>query len=159
MTDHSEVIDTIMGLYLAIDDKDIDTYRRLVSDECVVSAPIGKGGTVAVVEGADEVVSKIGHAMSLFDVEQHFVTNTMVGVEGDVARVKLYVWSPLIFAEQQSETVGKGAYRAEHILRRTDAGWRVARSDYSRTWTEGASELENVRTRVFGAAKVEDRSE
>jgi ketosteroid isomerase-like protein len=148
VSDREDIEEAIGALYWAIDDQDADALRACLTDDCVLSGQLIIGTPTVRVEGIEAIVANFGRAIALVEKEQHFFSNLMVKVEGDIARARIYQWGPYLFPGA-CENVAKGGFRVEHTLRRSGTRWLIASSAYTPVWAEHGSEMERVRAKVF----------
>jgi ketosteroid isomerase-like protein len=150
MSDREDIAERINELYWAIDDQDADAFRACLTDDCVLCGELSFGMDPIRVEGLEAIMKNFGHAMSLFEREQHFVSNLRVRVDGNTAVARIYQWGPYLFAGVDSDNLAKGGFRVEHQLRRTEYRWLVSQSEYTPVCVEHGREIERISAKVFG---------
>ena len=97
--------------------------------------------------GEPEEVHALGHRLAAirstiagFDATQHFFANHSVELDGDRATDLRYMQARHVLGDAHY-TIG-GYYTGE--MRRTRAGWRIARYRLTFTWSEGDRHLMGI---------------
>ncbi len=91
---------------------------------------------VGTVAGRSEVLASTRRAMALFDRTVHLSTNTVVEVDGDIARARGAQLSTHVLAGE-SDAVFISAGHTDVELVRTAEGWRISASALRIAWTQG----------------------
>ncbi|MCA1831148.1 MAG: nuclear transport factor 2 family protein [Actinomycetota bacterium] len=135
-------IDELLDTYAhALDTKNWDLFRTLFTDDCLLDYT-HEGGVRGSV---DDALAWLSSALAPFDMIQHIVANRLVEIDGDEARVRAYVFSPLGLPDGSGGltfVLSGGNY--EDRLRRTPDGWRftsrTARSAWFHAGLRGAAQ-------------------
>jgi hypothetical protein len=134
IADRIEIDDLITRYATAVDTKDWALYRTVFTDDAVIDYTSAGG-----IRGSlGEVVEWLSHALKLFPMTQHLITNRHVVLEGDTASGRSYYYNPL------GRPDGKGAMQLLFFggyyndrFRRTADGWRIAERIEETAWVDG----------------------
>ena len=85
------------------------------------------------VDGFEAVAAVCRRSLGPLDASQHLVGAALVEVDGDTARSRCSFQAQHVLRGEKY--VVAGTYLDE--LRRTKAGWRIARRELQRVWTDG----------------------
>ncbi len=133
LLDEAEIRDLLLGFARALDSKDWDGYANTFTEDGVFEI-LGQRRV-----GRAEIAAGPARDLTRFDRTQHFSTNHVIAIDGDVAAAQSYVLGvhlpdagqPALHAD-----VG-GTYRCE--CRRTDEGWRFSHVALEVWWSAGAA--------------------
>ena len=129
ITDRLDIERTINKLGGCLDERDFDGLRGLFTTDASVATP---GGTAT---GHDALVEQARRRHSNDAGIQHFVTNLLVDVDGDRARVRANLLVSFAHdgpADAAPFLLGE-VYGFE--LSRTGDGWRITRLSSTPVWT------------------------
>jgi 3-phenylpropionate/cinnamic acid dioxygenase small subunit len=130
LVDRAEIIDLFSRYAAAIDGRDAVLYRSCFTDE----VDIETSGTHIQGGPAQEWVDLALRAVGVFEGTQHVITNHRVALDGDeadcVANLQARHWNG-----EATVSVG-GEYTTR--LRRTGAGWRIAKLAMRVRWTQAS---------------------
>lgn len=133
VADRLEIADVLDRYAYALDDKDWETLRSTFADGATVDYR-SAGGPRGSVEDA---LGWLDTTMSMFAITQHLNANRIIEIDGDEARVRSYVFSPVI-AERDDGSLdiihSGGEY--EDRLVRTASGWRIAKRVNKVLWIQ-----------------------
>ena len=132
IADRIEIDDLLTRYAAAVDTKDWELYRTVFTDDAVIDYTSAGG-----IRGSlGEVVEWLSHAMKLFPMTQHFVTNRLVVLDGDTATGRAYYYNPLGRPDGKGGTqlLFMGGYYHDRF-RRTADGWRIAERVEETTWS------------------------
>ena len=135
IADRIEIDDLITRYATAVDTKDWDLYRTVFTDDAVIDYTSAGG-----IRGSlGEVVEWLSHALKLFPMTQHLVTNRHVVLEGDTATGRSYYYNPLGRPDGTGgmQLLFFGGYYNDRFRRTTD-GWRIAERVEETAWVEGS---------------------
>ena len=107
----------------------IDTKDWALLDTCFVpDADVDYTASGGVAGKYPEVRAWLAKALAPFPITAHYITNSIVELEGDRASARTLVYNPMFFANPDGSlhdfTVG-ATYVDELV--HTEAGWRIAR--------------------------------
>ncbi len=125
LSDRLEIQDLLTRYTVAIDRKDWSLLDRCFTPDAELDYTSTPGGQ----KGAYPEVRKwLEAALSPFPMTMHFISNSVVEIEGDRAKARTYVINPMGFPRKDGNlhifTVG-ATYNDELV--RTPEGWRIAR--------------------------------
>ena len=135
IADRIEIDDLITRYATAVDTKDWDLYRTVFTDDAVIDYTSAGG-----IRGSlGEVVEWLSHALKLFPMTQHLITNRHVVLEGDTATGRSYYYNPLGRPDGTGgmQLLFFGGYYNDRF-RRTAEGWRIAERIEETAWVEGS---------------------
>ena len=135
IADRIEIDDLITRYATAVDTKDWDLYRTVFTDDAVIDYTSAGG-----IRGSlGEVVEWLSHALKLFPMTQHLVTNRHVVLDGDTATGRCYFYNPLGRPDDEGrmKLLFFGGYYNDRF-RRTADGWRIAERVEETAWFDGA---------------------
>jgi hypothetical protein len=141
-----ELIELVHRLFAAADARDWIAYRALLVDEVQVNyvARIGTQEAADLTISADEFTAANQVAVDALEFTQHFITNHIVSVDGDTARVSyneisFHRHTPL----SDDPAVNSWTLYAQgwRLAARTSLGWRVSGTGLVSTHSIGNSEL------------------
>jgi ketosteroid isomerase-like protein len=129
LIDRQDITDLVSDLGRRLDERDFEGLRDLFTEDAAVTTP---GGTAT---GHDALVEQARRRHSSDQGIQHVITNVLIDVDGDDARVRANLL--VSFArtgpdDAQPFLLGE-VYRFE--LRRTADGWRFTRLGSTPVWT------------------------
>ena len=135
IADRIEIDDLITRYATAVDTKDWDLYRTVFTDDAVIDYTSAGG-----IRGSlGEVVEWLSHALKLFPMTQHLITNRHVVLDGDTATGRSYYYNPLGRPDGKGgmQLLFFGGYYNDRF-RRTADGWRIAERVEETAWVEGS---------------------
>ena len=135
IADRIEIDDLLTRYATAVDTKDWDLYRTVFTDDAVIDYTSAGG-----IRGSlGEVVEWLSHALKLFPMTQHLITNRHVVLEGDTATGRSYYYNPLGRPDGTGgmQLLFFGGYYNDRF-RRTADGWRIAERVEETAWVEGS---------------------
>ncbi|TML58422.1 MAG: nuclear transport factor 2 family protein [Actinobacteria bacterium] len=135
IADRIEIDDLITRYATAVDTKDWDLYRTVFTDDAVIDYTSAGG-----IRGSlGEVVEWLSHALKLFPMTQHLITNRHVVLDGDTATGRSYYYNPLGRPDDKGgmQLLFFGGYYNDRF-RRTADGWRIAERVEETAWVEGS---------------------
>ncbi|HEX4490560.1 MAG TPA: nuclear transport factor 2 family protein [Acidimicrobiia bacterium] len=148
--DKLAVAETLYRYARGVDTRDWDAYRAIFTDRVTVDFSGYDANRTPVEMAADDWVAQIRPQFTGLHASQHAMTNPLVEVNGDRARVTMYVRAHHVFEPDVDDswyTVG-GFYENE-LVRSTDA-WLLTRVKLTVTWRMGRPE-------IMGAAREAGR--
>ena len=132
LTDRQAITDLVSRLGLWLDEKRFDD-ASLFTDDVTVSTPGGSAQGV-------ELVAAQARRNHDHDGLQHVITNVLIDLDGDQARVRanlIVTMVPDAAAPEAHVTMGE-RYRFEAV--RTGVGWRLSRIEVEPIWRSGTLE-------------------
>lgn len=145
LIDQQTVTETVVRVANYADAREWDLLRVCFTDEVEVDYTSLAGGEPSTVK-ADDLIAGWRGTLSGFDATQHQVTNILVTLEGDEARVNAYIHADhyLEGAPDGDHWLVLGTY--DYRLVRTDDGWRVRATKLNLKRLEGNNELADAAT-------------
>ncbi len=131
LIDRAVIGDTILKYATGVDRRDWALYRSIFADEIDVDFTTWSG--LATTMAADDWVAAVRDTLACFDATQHMITNHVIAVEGDEARITAHMVAIHVLG---SEVQVLGGYYA-HRLRRAGTGWRIHACRLVVTWEQG----------------------
>jgi hypothetical protein len=117
LLDRQEIVDCLLRYTRGLDRLDLDLFRSAFHPDALDSR---SGGATTIDEFLDSWLPKQPDR----DVTQHFITNHMIDIDGDVAHVETY---HLVAVKlKQSPELSLHAGRYADRLERRDGEWRIA---------------------------------
>jgi len=132
LLDEAEIRDLLLAFAHALDDKDWGAYAATFTEDGVFEI-LGQRRV-----GRAEIAAGPARDLTRFDRTQHFSTNHVIALDGDMASARSYllgVHLPDAGQPAQHADVG-GTYRCE--CRRTDEGWKLSHVALEVWWSGGA---------------------
>lgn len=133
LADRAAVYDTVIAYATALDSRDWDGLRGVLTDDVVWAYP-ARG---LELHGPDAVVDLVRGSLSHLDGTQHVNSNHMFRIDGDEAGHSCYFLAHHVRSAHPAGPLFVGAGRYDDRLRRTPAGWRLSRRTLTSTWTSG----------------------
>jgi hypothetical protein len=123
LSDRLEINDLLHRYAHAVDRKDWDLYAQCFTAD----AHIDYSSSGGVAGPFPDVAAWIAKTMEIFSMTQHFVTNSLVTIDGDHATGRAYFYNPMILAGQDRgvQYMIVGGYYNDRYMRTAD-GWRIA---------------------------------
>ena len=122
LSDRLEISDLLHRYAHAVDSKDWALYARCFTPDARIdySSSGGAAGSFA------EVAEWIAKTMDIFSMTQHFVTNSLVTIDGDKASGRAYFYNPMTLPDQDGgvQYLIVGGYYNDRYAR-TAEGWRI----------------------------------
>ena len=135
ISDRLEIQELLVRYSHAVDTRDWDAYEGVFTDDAVIDYTSAGG-----IRGSlGEVVEWLSHALKLFPMTQHLITNRHVVLEGDTATGRSYYYNPLGRPDGTGgmQLLFFGGYYNDRF-RRTADGWRIAERVEETAWVEGS---------------------
>ena len=133
-----------------LDLRDWSAYRSVFADEVAVDFSSYRGRPAIV--GADAWVAEARATFDGLDATQHAMTNPLAHIEGDTARLRMYVQATHLLRDQGADrwfTIG-GYY--DDALARRDGEWRITAVTLNVLWTSGDESIMGAARRRATAA-------
>ena len=126
-------IQEVMARYAgAVDSKRWDLLDRVFIKGSVIDFEPNGG----VRDEYPGIVEYLKTAMAGFAAYQHYLSNFVIEVNGDEARSRFYVWTPLItIVDGRDEIIMDGGYYDATFVRTAD-GWRVKELVSGLVWVD-----------------------
>jgi hypothetical protein len=139
-TDRYAIIELLSRYFSAVDDKRLDlaSVEGSFSDDGRLARPNG-----SAMVGPQEILSGQNASFARFRATHHVITDHVVDVAGDTARVRANLIAMHLWEYEQSDPhsletyfVAGGVLRA--LSTRTPAGWRLTELELRNVWRTGA---------------------
>jgi len=140
ISERSALAALLSAYFAAVDDKrlDADVVAATFTPDATMTRPNG-----TTVTGREAILSRQSESFARFRATQHMLTDHLVELDGDVARLRVNVQAVHLWgegrhdpAELASHFVAGGVLRA--AARRTPDGWRLSEIAMRPTWRTGA---------------------
>ncbi|MEM9620645.1 MAG: nuclear transport factor 2 family protein [Pseudomonadota bacterium] len=135
-SDNTEIVRRRYEYALGIDTRDWDLYRSIFTDQITMDFS-SYSGQPASTMAADDWVANCAALFNGLDATQHVMSNPMVDVQGDTARLRMYMQAEHFLANPQGDasfTIG-GYY--DDQLQRTPSGWKITAVTLNVFWQRG----------------------
>ena len=135
ISDRIQIDDLLTRYTVAIDTKDWELL-----DTCFIPDAQVDYTTSGGIKGAyPEVRGWLEKALAPFPVTQHFISNTVVDLDGDQATSRTYVYNPMCTEKAGGghHIFNVGAYYADKLVH-TDDGWRIAERFEEQAFFDGS---------------------
>lgn len=132
----TEVLEAVYRFALALDTRDWDAYRAGFTDEVDVDYSSYRPGSAGRMS-ADAWVARAARLFPGLDGTSHTITNPLVEVTTDTARVRSYVRADHVLGAR-CYTLG-GSY--EHRLVAAPGGWLICAVTLTVRWETGEREV------------------
>ncbi len=119
LSDTVEIGNLLTRYCRAVDSKDWDLYRSLLTDD----AHLDYSAAGLVVGTRDEAVAYLNRHQGSITVGMHYVTNVESQIDGDSAVVVAMWFNAVALPGQEGITFFHGRWRDELV--RTPLGWRI----------------------------------
>lgn len=135
ISDRIQIDDLLTRYTVAIDTKDWELLDTCFLPDAQVDYTTS-GGIKGVYP---EVREWLGKALAAFPITQHFISNTVVQLEGDRATSKTYVYNPMCTNKPGGgqHVFNVGAYYIDKLAY-TDEGWRIAERYEEQAFFDGS---------------------
>jgi 3-phenylpropionate/cinnamic acid dioxygenase small subunit len=150
--DKSAVAECVYRYAAGVDTRDWAMYRSVFADEVEFDFSSYGPGQQPVTMAADAWVAGVKIQFGGLAATQHMMSNPLVELEGDGARIMMYVRAHHVFDPEDPEsyyTVG-GHYR--NRLVRECGDWKLVRVELVVTWRLGHPEIMDAAARAGGSA-------
>jgi SnoaL-like domain len=117
----SDIARTLAEFCLRVDEYDIAGLDTVFTEDCEVDYGPGRGGPRS---GRATVLARIAEGQAQFRRTHHQLGQSVVDLDGDTAHAVTYVTA---WHLERDETVSEVRLRYVDDLRRTPAGWQIAR--------------------------------
>lgn len=134
--DYIEIIETKYRYAYGIDLKDWELYRSIFLDEITMdfSSYSGQPGQT---QSADDWVASCKMLFEGLDATQHQMSNPMVEIDGDEARLRMYIQAEhFLLNSSGSDSYALGGYYDDRLVR-TDSGWKLSAVTINVMWNRG----------------------
>ncbi|MEU4246205.1 nuclear transport factor 2 family protein [Amycolatopsis sp. NPDC026612] len=136
--DRGDITQLIYRFYATMEDRQFDKLNVVLADGVVVKTPFG------VTEGRDKVIAETAEAAKQEDRAQHVVTNVLVDVDGDKAKVRAFVDQLIGSSKAPAGKAGPAPSMTISSLMRYEAtrtpdGWRVSHIEGDVLWATQAA--------------------
>jgi hypothetical protein len=135
LMDRCQVSDLVYRLGVCLDEGRFDQMRDLLVEAATAKTP---GGTA---EGREAVVAQAERNHSRDDHIQHVITNLLVDLEGDRARVRANLVVHFAGPADPQEVAAPVRYSLGEVYRfealRATEGWRLSRVETVPVWSSG----------------------
>lgn len=121
LEDRAGVARTLAEFCFRVDEYDIAGLDAVFTEDCEVDYGPGRGGPK---HGRPAVTARIAEGQAQFRRTHHQLGQSLVDLDGDFAHAVTYVTA---WHLERDETVSEVRLRYVDDLRRTPAGWRIAR--------------------------------
>lgn len=124
LSDRLEINDLLIRYAAGIDDEDWDLLDRVFTPDAEIDYTSSGG-----ISGRyPEVKAWLAAVLTSFSVKVHYVTNSMVDLDGDVAKARTLVLNPAGVSHPDGSTNGftVGAIYHDDLVR-TAEGWRISK--------------------------------
>jgi hypothetical protein len=138
LADHTEITNLVHRLGVCLDDRRFDDMRSLLVEEATVRTP---GGTA---EGREALIAQASRNHRPNEPTQHLITNLLVELDGDRARVRANLVVNFAAPASRDESLPAPPIRYSlgeiyHFdVVRTSEGWRFSRIETSPVWISGS---------------------
>lgn len=123
-SDVQDIGDLLVRYATGIDTRDWPLFRTVFTDDCELDY-----GEIGRWHGVDAVTEFMVSAHEMAGHTLHRITNPVVVVDGDSATGRAYVDALILSQDNRSGVNAAGFYDDEFV--RTDAGWRIARRQFT----------------------------
>ncbi len=124
LQDRQDVSDLLIRYATGIDRRDWDLLRTVFTPDCHLDY-----GEIGVWDGVEAVTEFMDVAHAAAGYLMHRISNIVIDLHGDRATTRCYVDAWIMAADNNSGVNARGFYDDEIV--RTDAGWRIARRNFT----------------------------
>ena len=137
ISDRLEIQDLLTRYSYAVDDRDWDAYRRVFTADAVIDYTAFGGPR----GGVEDMVAYLPKALTRILSGQHVITNTLIELDGDSARVRTVCQCPMVLdlGEGRSQVFFQGLWYRDRLSRTLD-GWRIAERIEEKSYTHNVPE-------------------
>ena len=130
-SDRGDIIDVAVRYTWALDTKNLDDLRNVFTSDATA---VLRGVECT---GVEEIIARIGGAVTRLDRTQHLVGNHLVSVDGDTGTHRCHLQSQHVLeGTEGGDNYIVGGYYDDRVVRTAD-GWRIAHRVMQQTWSEG----------------------
>lgn len=148
ITDRLAVVEVLHRFAAGLDRRDWALYRSVFTDEIELDYSSYRPTNIGTWR-ADDWVARARQVFPGLDATAHSVTNAIVELDGDTARISAYVRADHALVEPSTDGDPAGARtrvytvcgRYEDRLVRTADGWKIAAKALHVGWVEGDPEV------------------
>ncbi len=150
--DYHDIVRRRYEYAFSIDTRDWDLHRSIFTDEITMDFSSYSGQPGAAMP-ADTWVNGLRPLFTGLQATQHVMTNPMVDVDGDVARLRMYMKAEhFLRNDAGSYDFALGGYYDDRLVR-TDGGWRITAVTLQVFWTRGNRHIMEL-AREIGQQKL-----
>jgi ketosteroid isomerase-like protein len=120
----------------AVDARDADAFAALFTPDAALAVYEEDGGEAVVEYRGTAALREVMDLLRHFSTTFHLMANHLCAVDGDAASGEVYCMAHHLIASEDGETDLVMYIRYRDAYERTPAGWRFARRDVMRQWTE-----------------------
>jgi hypothetical protein len=120
----------------AVDARDADAFVRLFAAGGALAVYEEEGGEAVVEYRGHDALRSVMDLLRRFTTTFHLMANHVCTVAGDAASGEVYCMAHHLIEDGDSTTDLVMYIRYRDAYARTDGGWRFARRDVMRQWTE-----------------------
>lgn len=120
----------------AVDARDADAFAGLFTPDAVLAVYEEDGGEAVVEYRGTAALRDVMDLLRHFTTTFHLMANHLCAVDGDAATGEVYCMAHHIITAENGETDLVMYIRYRDAYARTGEGWRFARRDVMRQWTE-----------------------
>jgi 3-phenylpropionate/cinnamic acid dioxygenase small subunit len=135
ISDRIAIDDLLIRYTVAIDKKDWNLLDKCFTPDADVDYTTS-GGTKGKYP---EVRKWLEGALSVFPITMHFISNSVVEIDGDTAKARTYVINPMVFInpDESQHIFTVGAYYVDQLVY-TEDGWRISNRFEEQAYLEGS---------------------
>nr|AXL06408.1 nuclear transport factor 2 family protein [uncultured bacterium] len=131
--DRGDLTQLVYRFYSTMEDRQFDKLNAVLAEGVVVKTPFG------VTTGRDKVIAETSEAAKQEDRAQHVVTNVLVDVDGDKAKIRAFVDQLIGSSKAPAGKAGpEPAMTISSLMRyeatRTPDGWRISNVEGDVLW-------------------------
>lgn len=136
LKDQADISDVVKRFATSVDTLDFDLFRSLYADEVDMDVSSFSGLAPERVS-MDAWTDQIRGFLPGFDATQHVLSNFVIDVAGDNAKVVVYMKAEHFVANDQGDNSHAIGGHYEFGLSRTSGDWKIVAMTLNVTWSRG----------------------
>lgn len=157
LQDRSDVTDVIMRFATSVDTLDFDLYRSIFADEVDMDVSSFSGLPPERVS-MDAWTYQIRGFLPGFDATQHVLSNFVIDVAGEDAKVVVYMKAEHFVANDQGDNSHAIGGHYEFGLSRVLGDWKIVAMTLNVTWSRGNRDVYRLAGERVAAGSARDFS-
>ena len=155
--DYQEVVRRRYEYALGIDTRDWNLHRSIFTDTITMDFSSYSGNPAATLS-ADDWVAGLKPLFTGLDATQHVMTNPLVDIDGDSARLRMYMKAEHFLSNDGgTPDFAIGGYY-DDLLERTAQGWRINAVTLTVFWSRGNRHIMEL-ARERGLRRLQEASQ
>ena len=140
LKDRADISDVVMRFATSVDTLDFELYRSIFADRVDMDVSSFSGVPLERVS-MDAWTEQIRGFLPGFDATQHVLTNPVFDVDGDDARIVVYMKAEHFIANDQGDNSHAIGGNYQFGLKRVSGEWKIVAMTLNVTWSRGNRDI------------------